>query len=178
MTWRMCGAKTRTGGQCRMAAMHGQPRCRLHGGLTPKNIRAAQRRMAVEKATKVISRENLAPVDDPIRALRELAAEAMAVKRYFGERVNALEQLRYQSGAGEQVRGELLLYGQAFDRAAKLCESLARLNLDERNVRLDEVRIALLVAALDRVLSDPALGLNPAQREVAAVLLVKALEVS
>ena len=35
-----------------------------------------------------------------------------------------------------------------------------------------------LLAALDRVLSDPALGRNPAQREVAAVLLVKAVEVS
>jgi hypothetical protein len=158
-----------------MAAMHGQPRCRLHGGLTPKNIRAAQRRMAVEKATKVISREKLAPVDDPIGALRELAAEAMAVKRYFGERVNALEQLRYQAGAGEQTRAELTLYGAAFDRAAKLCESLARLNLDERTVRLDEARVALLVAALQGVLADPALGLNPSRQAIARELLVARL---
>jgi uncharacterized protein YjcR len=27
-----CGAKTRSGGTCRSPAMHGKPRCRMHGG--------------------------------------------------------------------------------------------------------------------------------------------------
>ena len=173
---RVCGAKTRAGGECGHWAMAGGRRCRMHGGASPHVRAAAQRRVAEAKATKVIAREKLAPVDDPIRALRELAAEALAVKAYFGDRVNALEQLRYQAGAGEQVRGELILYGQAFDRAAKLCESLARLNLDERTVRLDEARVTLLVGALARVLADPVLGLDAPRQARAAALLVEALE--
>jgi len=179
VTYRACGAKlrgAREGMVCAAPAMVGQARCAIHGGRSPRGLAGGRRRVAVAKATKAISRENLPPLDDPIRALRELASEALAVKSYFADRVNALEQLRYQAGSGEQVRGELLMYGAAFDRAAKLCESLARLNLDERTTRVDEARIVLLVAALDRVLGDPELGLDVPRRERAANLLVAALE--
>jgi hypothetical protein len=140
--------------------------------------RAAARRLAEEKATRAIEREHLAPVDDPIGALRELAAEAIGVKRYFAERVNQLEQLRYQAGAGDQVRGELLLYGQAFDRAARLCESLAKLGLDQRVVQIEESKVVLLVAVLEKVLASPELALDTVRQARGRELLAEALDPS
>jgi hypothetical protein len=42
-----CGAKTRGGGACRSPAVHGKPRCRMHGGAkgsgAPKANRNARR---------------------------------------------------------------------------------------------------------------------------------------
>lgn len=172
----LCGAKTRAGGSCTYLAMVGGTRCRRHGGAAKQVRAAAARRVAEAKATQAIQREHLSPVDDPIAALRELAAEALGVKRYFAERVNQLEQLRYQAGAGEQVRGELLLYGQAFDRAARLCESLAKLNLDERVTRIEEANVVLLVAVLARVLASPELGLDAGRQARGRELLADALE--
>ena len=156
--------------------MHFQTRCRMHGAATPFKLRAAERRAQAAQATKAVQRENLPPVDDPISALRALASEALALKDYFKERVDALEELRYQAGAGEQVRGELLMYGQAFDRAARLCESLARLGLDERTVRIEESKVVLLVAVLQKVLADPALGLDAGRQSRGQELLAEALD--
>jgi hypothetical protein len=150
----------------------------MHGASTPFKLRAAERRAQEAQAAKAVQRESLLPVDDPIAALRELAAEALGLKRYFGERVNALEAIRYEGhgGAGEQVRAEMTLYGQAFDRAARLCESLARLGLDERTVRIEESKVVLLVAVLQKVLADPALGLDAGRQSRGQELLAEALD--
>ncbi|MGC2295308.1 MAG: hypothetical protein WA695_01255 [Candidatus Dormiibacterota bacterium] len=158
--------------------MLGQVRCRRHGGALKRSRAAAQRRLAEAKATKAIAREKLTPVDDPIGALRELAAEAIALKRYFGERVAALQSVRYEGhgGAGEQVRAEMTLFGQMFDRSAKLCESLARLGLDDRVARIEEAKVVLLVAVLEKVLASPELALDPGRQARGRELLADALE--
>jgi hypothetical protein len=102
----------------------------------------------------------------------------MSLKAYFKERVEALEQLRYRASAGEQIRGELLMYERALDRSAKFCDSLARLGLDERTVRIAEAQVVMLVAALDRVLNDPALGLDAGRKAHASTMLIEVLDPS
>ena len=178
MSQPFCGAKNRQGGTCKHPAMLGQARCRFHGGSTPRGLAAGRRRVALQKATRAIEQQGIAPVDDPIGALRELAAEALGLKRYFGDRVAALESVRYEghAGAGEQIRAEMTLFGQMFDRSAKLCEALARLGLDERAVRLDELRIAMLVSVLTQVLADPSLGLDAKHQAHGRALLADALD--
>jgi hypothetical protein len=173
-----CGARCRDGHACPHWPMHGASKCYMHGGSSPQARSAAKRRLAEEKATKAVARLGLAPVDDPVGELRSLAAEALALKSYFKERVDALDQLRYAVGAGEQVRGELILYERALDRSAKFCDQLARLNLEDRAVRIDEARVVLLVAVLAQVLSSPELNLDSAQQMMARSLLVEALDPS
>lgn len=38
-----CGAKTRTGGECRSPAVHGKKRCRMHGGAPGSGAPTANR---------------------------------------------------------------------------------------------------------------------------------------
>ena len=171
-----CGAKRRDGGSCTRPKMRGSKRCSIHGGKSPWVVRAAARTLAEERATKAIKAAHLPPVDDPVGELRALAAEALALKDYFRERVDSLQELRYQAGVGEQIRGELVMFERALDRSAKFCESLARLGLEDRAVRIDEARVVLLVAVLQRVLSAPELGLDSARQMAARTLLVEALE--
>ena len=178
MSQPFCGAKNRQGGTCKHPAMLGQARCRFHGGSTPRGLAAGRRRVALQKATRAIEQQGIAPVDDPIGALRELAAEALGLKRYFGDRVAALESVRYEghAGAGEQIRAEMTLFGQMFDRSAKLCEALARLGLDERAVQIDEARVVLLVAVLEKVLASPELALDANRQARGRELLANYLD--
>jgi hypothetical protein len=85
---------------------------------------------------------------NPIEALLELAAEAVAVKEFFRVRVAALEELRYQGGPFEQTRAELLLYERGLDRAQKFLLDLAKLNLDERQAKLEESQVAMIGDAI------------------------------
>jgi len=125
----------------------------MHGALTPANLAAARRREAEEKALRAVRAGGVSPVGDPIEALQELAAEAVALKDHFAARLKALEQLRYQSGAGEQLRAEVGLYERALDRAQKFLADLARLGLDERRVRVTEAQAAVLLGVIVRGLA-------------------------
>lgn len=150
MSQPLCGAKTRVGGTCTYPAMLGGVRCRRHGGATPQVKAASARRLAESRALKAVRREGVAPVGDPIAALRELASEAVGLKSHFAAQLKALEQLRYEGHSGEQLRAEVALYERALDRSQKFLHDLARLGLDERQVRVNEAQIAILVGVISR----------------------------
>jgi len=173
---RVCGAKTRTDGVCQRYRLAGTTRCRLHGGASPQARGAAQRRLALQRATRAVAGQMVMPVDDPIRALRQLAGEALALKSYFRARVDALEELRYQAGAGEQTRAELLLYERALDRAAKFCEALSRLGLEERSVAVTEKQVEILTTVVERALEAAGLADHRYLRECLAAE-IRTLEV-
>lgn len=171
-----CGAKRRNGEPCTQVKMKGGARCRMHGGQTPQVKRAAAARLAQAKAGRAVARLGLAPVDDPVGELRSLAAEALGVKEFFRQRVDALRELRYEGVSGEQLRSEVSLYERGLDRAGKFLESLAKLNLEDRSVRIDEAKVVMLASILQRVLAAPELALDGARQVVARTLLVEALE--
>lgn len=139
---------------------------------------AAQRRLAEAKATKTIQREGIAPLGDPVELLRELAAEAVALKDFFSARLKALQELRYEGNTGEQLRSEVALYERALDRSQKFLHDLARLGLDERQIRIGEGQIVLVAAVLQRVLGHPSVGLDQEHRSVALELLASELDPS
>jgi len=172
-----CGAKCRDGHACTQWAMAGQTRCKQHGGKTPSHLRAGARRIAEQRAAKSIQRAgvDVAAVSDPVSVLRSLASEALALKEFFKQRVDALSEMRYQSGSGEQTRAELLLFERALDRSQKFANDLARLGISERHVQVDEARVVLIAAVLQRVLEAPELRLDSSQQSRARVLLVEAL---
>lgn len=149
----LCGAKTRAGGTCAQRAMFGGARCRYHGGAIKRVRAAAQRRLAEQKATRAIEREGIAPLGDPVEMLRSLAAEAVALKDYFSGRLRELEALRYQGNTGEQLRSEVALYERALDRSQKFLHDLAKLGLDERQVRVSEAQVVIFAGVIARGLA-------------------------
>lgn len=172
---RLCGAARRSGGTCTQPIGRAAVRCRFHGGASPQAKAARQQRLAEAEAAKAIKE---APrLNRPaVEVLQELAAEALAFKDALAERVAQLEELRYRGASGEQLRGELQAYTAALDRAEGFVHRLARLGLDERQVKLDEARVVLLVSVLERVLADPQLGLDSRRQALGRELLATALE--
>ena len=74
-----------------------------------------------------------------LEALAQLAGEVVALKDFLSRMVASLEALSYDGGAkvGEQAKVEMLLYERALDRAERVLATIARLNVDERLVRLE-----------------------------------------
>ncbi|GEM_PF-7052880 len=80
-----CGARTRSGGNCRLPAGHGTGhvgigRCRLHGGSTPTHERAAERRQAEAAARRLgLDLDDISPGE---ALAREIARSAALVASY------------------------------------------------------------------------------------------------
>jgi hypothetical protein len=140
-------------------------------------LAAGRRRLAEADARETLARlgEASTVVTDPVRVLQEIAGEALELKDLLRERVARLTALRYETGAGEQTRGELAAYERALDRTAKICESLAKLGLDERAQRLSEETGAILLGLTLAAFNDPRLGMTEDQvstgRQVMAELI-------
>lgn len=144
---------THPGGRCRQKAMVGQTVCYHHGGAAPQNKAAAARRIAEAKLEarvhKALARLDVAPVDNPLEALAELAGQVVAFKNALADRVNALEEIRYESKAGgEQLRAEIALYERALDRCNTVLGTIARLDIDGRLVRIEEEKARILMDAV------------------------------
>lgn len=177
-----CGSKTRAGHPCSRPAGWGTDhvghgKCKNHGGSSPNGKKFAERERVeaeVEKARRALanlSDVNTAPVpvDNPLVALAELAGDAVRWKNIVGAYLAELNTFRYQAegydedgetkAGGEQIRGEVIVWERALARVESILVAMARLNLDERMVRIDE-RIADLVfgafeAGLDTLKLEP-----------------------
>lgn len=168
MVDRQCKATAKsTGERCTRAAIRGGAVCYVHGGGSSTVKAAAARRVHAQAleadARAVLAFEAVEPIQDPVLALADLAAEVQATVRALGQRVNALQDPRYISAMGtEQTRAELTLLGQYQDRLARMLTALGQFDLDERRVALTEAQAAVLVHVLDRATAFLAL---PAARE-------------
>lgn len=148
-----CSAHNRQGNPCGRPAMLGATVCDFHGGKAPQVRAKTTRRLVESRARRVLDRENVEPVTNPITALQQLAGEVVALKDLLATKVSELESWRYESRLGaEQLRSELLLLERAQDRAGRLLTDMAKLGLEERAVRLTEQQAALIAQVLQRVL--------------------------
>lgn len=171
MVDRQCKATAKsTGERCTRAAIRGGAVCYVHGGGSSTVKAAAARRVHAQAleadARAVLAFEAVEPIQDPVLALADLAAEVQATVRALGQRVNALQDPRYVSPLGtEQTRAELTLLGQYQDRLARMLTALGQFDLDERRVRLTEAQVAGVAHVMDRLLMFLAL---PPQRDAEA----------
>jgi hypothetical protein len=170
---RLCGAKKRQSeGHCARPSGWGTDhlgsgRCKLHGGSTRSGKMAAgeeaaeRQLVAAERALRELGSVNshATPVDNPLAALAELAGEAIRWKDIAAAFVAHLRDIRYQAtstdeegnvkGMTEQIRGEVIVFERALARCESILVAIARLNIDERLVRIDEILADRLMSAFD-----------------------------
>lgn len=164
----------RSGQRCRGFAVRGTqpPRCRMHLG---KRLAVVRAEVAARRdAAAVLVREGSAsPVEDPLSVLAALAGDALAWRDACAELVGRLDQVRYQGAGGEQLRAEIALLERATDRAVRIVEAMARLNIDERLARIRGLQAERVVQALMATLA--AVDVPEPVREQARQQLVREL---
>lgn len=150
----LCGAKRRQkDGTCGKPAGWGTSHvgygtCRLHGGNTPNQVAGATRRQVETEARRALADFRPGPVTNPLQALGEHAAIVTELRDYLRDQVARLENLRYQAGAGEQLRAELAAYQSALRDTTAVLSAYARLNIDARLAKITEDQAEIVVHAL------------------------------
>ncbi|HEY2101433.1 MAG TPA: hypothetical protein VGH72_33555 [Pseudonocardia sp.] len=145
--------------------------CKLHFGNSPNVRKRAAELELTARATRELEQVNSAatPVDNPLEELARLAGEALRWKDIMAAHVAHLTNLRYSTfddeGRHEQIRGEVVLYERAMNDAARLLVAIGRLNIDERLVRIEEQKAAIVVKAVEAALR--AAGVPPDKMESA-----------
>lgn len=153
-----CGAKTRQEGShefCQQPAGWGSDHvgagtCKLHGGNTKNQKVGAAKVIADREARRALAELDVAPVDDPLTALSQLAGQVVAWQEAIAGMVNQLgDHVRYEGAAGaEQLRAEVALYERAMDRTNSVLSTIARLDIDARLTRIEEAKAQLLMDAV------------------------------
>lgn len=156
----------RFGERCQQTPLEGSDFCDFHQPdktlfITPRTI---SQRAVVHRIHKVAAEENVdtTRVANPLQALLEIADEAQLLKEELRRRVVELkaEEWRYEGVAGEQIRGEILLYERALDRCARLLIQLTRLGIEERLARVTERQGYLINKALERALEEAGIDVD------------------
>lgn len=166
-----CGAKNRQHtGYCTLPAGWGTQhqgfgRCRKHGGNTPTQVKqVTEVKLKAEANDLLKSLGEAKPIENPLRKLQELAGEAERWKNALQVMVGDLQAtaLRYSTET-EQIDGRVVLYERALDRVAKILIDIAKLNLDERIVRIEERQGALIAQVLLAALKAAGVSLEQEQ---------------
>lgn len=153
---------------CGNWAIRGGTVCRMHGGGAKQVRGKAAARQTEADANKVLARLDVAPVADPFSALGVLAGQALAFKDVLAGKVNDLERLRFTDDKGsEQLRSEVALWERALDRCERFITSMAKLNIDERLVKIEEKEAELVLKAIEAAFD---VAEVPADRRKAAKL--------
>jgi hypothetical protein len=92
------------------------------------------------------------PIDNPLQALLDLAAEIRALRILLRDRVMSmpLNEWRYSKGAGigEQTRAEIVLWERAQEREAKVLVAIAKLKIEDMLARVRKQQVQRIERAL------------------------------
>lgn len=155
-------SKRQGGMQCQQWPMAGQSVCGSHGGRSPSSKPGAEIRKAEEKIRKTLGKLTIVPVENPLLELQLLAGEARAWKEAVAGHVAELERLRYSTDGGEAIRGEIILFERALDRCALVLTAIAKLNIDERLVKIAAAQQQVVIAAIEAAIQAAGLTGAPA----------------
>lgn len=162
-----CGAATRhRKGTCKIKLKPGQKRCKFHGGASPQAVAKERERVLLAEAQQAMRSMDVEPVDNPLVALSQLAGEILTWKDLMATHVaNLQDKLRYEGEHAEQIRGEVLLYERAMDRAVQVLGTIGRLKIDERLAAIKDAQVRQMGRILEGALD--ALGLDYEQKRQA-----------
>jgi hypothetical protein len=158
---RKCHARNRHGKPCGRWAAPWQAVCASHGAKSGQAKRAARRREITAQAAAVVQDRGYAPMDNPVEALLDVAAETRGVSQFLRAEVGRLDDLTHVDKLGvENVAALLSAYRLALRDAGQLLVAVNRLGLDERRVRIEEAKLRPIVDAVVRALSSPEADLD------------------
>jgi hypothetical protein len=125
------------------------------GANSATGVKAAENERLDTEARQVLARLDVPPVHDPLAELARTAGQVVAWKDQMGAKVNELTELRYSGQLGqEQLRSELLLWERSLDRCVTVLTAMAKLNIEERQMRLTERQAALVNEILRAALAE------------------------
>ena len=154
---RRCSARRTNGQPCKAWAISGGEVCVAHGGATAGQGQGRPENRGGEGQGPGRIKD-FEPVTDPISELERLAGRAVRWLEVLEGIVADLNRIRYTTES-EQIDGRIIVFERAMTTAGKLLTDLARLNLDERGVKVQEQQVMLLAGALAQALSEA--GLRP-----------------
>lgn len=145
-----CSAHRTDGEPCTLYPVHGSTVCHKHGAAkgTPARRKAEERALEAEMRTE-LARLDVPPVTNALQEMQELAGQVKAWKNALAEKVNVLGSLRYSTDGGEQLRAEVALWERALDRCTAILAVIARHQIDQRLVAIEESKAKAVVDAVD-----------------------------
>jgi hypothetical protein len=165
-----CGAKTRSAGRCGLPAGHGTDHvgighCKLHGGCTPTQVKAAQNQMAAS----AVQTYGLPVEVDPHEALLDELHRTAGHVAWLGMKVQGLEDdsLHGPVGGGEHSHAReephvwVRLYQEERVHLGRIAKTCIEVGIEERRVRLAERMGELFAAALGRILEQLGVADHP-----------------
>lgn len=113
------------------------------------------------------------PVDNPYEALLDLAGQAIEIKNQMAATVAYIQTLRYAGATAEQVRGEVDLLYRAMAECRMVLGLIAKIDLENRMVRVAEAQAILVAETLSAVLRH--LGLSDDDQQFARAEVARRL---
>ena len=156
--------------------------CKAHGGHSPQAIKAAQERESRRIVTELyevdpqaaIAAYGAEGIRDPLDSAVAGHGRRPHTMDALGQRVNALEEIRYENdNGGEQIRAELKLYMAAQAQAGKFLDMLIKSGFEDSRIKLDEQTASMFVTVMQRVLAR--LELTPEQTVLVGTVIPEEL---
>lgn len=157
-----CGARKRGGGTCFMAAgwgtnHYGIGHCKLHGGSTPTQVKAA----ATTEYRRLLGNPiEINPLDALLMCIKIRAGEVV----WLGQRIAELDETDWihDTIAGKQLHWAARERHAAMQDLARFSQMAISLGIAERAVKLAETYGEMLARLIHGILGD--LDLSPEQR--------------
>jgi hypothetical protein len=157
------------GHRCGNTALPGSDFCRAHlnarGDLqryvrTRVDVRAEEELAAIQRDDAIpeeVRAASGATIGNPLVELLYLAAEMKAWKERIKKRVDEMkvEEYRYSTDKlGEQLRAEIVVYERAMVNLTGILTKIARLNIEERLMRITERQAEIIEMAITGALAE------------------------
>lgn len=171
-----CSARRTNGKPCRAWAINGGTVCVAHGGAAKQVKAAAARNVAERQAEKFLATiGEFEPVTDPLNQLQLLAGRAVKWMQVLEGIVADLHRIRYQTES-EQLDARIVLYERAMDRCSKVLVEMSRLDIAERQLKIDQALGKLIIAAVAGALAD--VGADPELQQAIRPALARRIDLA
>lgn len=150
----------------------GSGTCRHHGGMAFATAHKALRRIVLTNVARIneVQEGQLIFASNPFDALNQALLDTHEFKDLISRMLHQMgedgEAWRYKDkGGAEQLDSRVALYERALDRTIRAATALAKLNIEERFVKLSEQQATSLMYIINEVFKR--VGMTEDQREEA-----------